>query len=97
MTTGAWRGLWVTFWGTTSWSQRCSDALPALETIEEELKTRRLSCLEFRESSAFLIGGLWQQQPGGHSAAATASAQLEVAVLRHTVGAVKARIALKVG
>ena len=34
------------FWGNHSLSQRCSDALPALETIEEELKkTRRLSCL----------------------------------------------------
>ena len=89
--------MWGTFWGTTSWSQRCSDALPALETIEEELKTRRLTCLEFRESSAFFFGGLRQQQPGGHSAAATAPALLEAAVLRNTVRAVKARIALKVG
>ena len=90
--------MWVyTFWGTTSWSQRCSDALPALETIEEELKTRRLTCLDFRDSSAFLIGGLWQQQPGGHSAAATAPALLEAAVLRHTMQAVTARIMLQVG
>ena len=89
--------MWTTFWGTTSWLQRRADALPALETIEEELKTRRLTCLEFRESSAFFFGGLRQQQPGGHSAAATAPALLEAAVLRHTMQAVTARIMLQVG
>ena len=82
---------------STSWLQRCSDALPALETFVATVIAHRLSCLEFRDSSAFLFGGLRQQQPGGHSAAATAPALLEAAVLRHTMRAVTARIVLKVG
>ena len=57
--------MWTTFWcWTTSWSQRCSDALPALETVVATVIAQALSCLDFRDSSAFLIGGLWQQQPG---------------------------------
>ena len=79
------------------WSQRCSDALPALETVVATVIAQALSCLEFRESSAFFFGGLRQQQPGGHSAAATAPALLEAAVLRHTMRAVTARIMLQVG